>query len=203
MFAASHSDRQGWDAQLQETFGTASRDFALDQAGHLANLVGGDPKRPSYRLLVNSILAAVAGLQPKDELTAMLAVQMVATHSLALDLVNRAKRHSELLPFEATGNMAVKLLRTFTMQVEAMEKLRRGGEQTVRVEHVHVHSGGQAVVGNVTHVPNGGGGGHSKINGQSHEANEQTPRAIAVTPGTQMWSENTSRDAVPVEGSAR
>jgi hypothetical protein len=33
--------------------------------------------------------------------------------------------------------------------VEALAKLRRGGEQTVRVEHVHVHEGGQAIVGNV------------------------------------------------------
>ena len=35
--------------------------------------------------------------------------------------------------------MAIKLLRTYTAQLEALAKLRRGGEQTVRVEHVHVH----------------------------------------------------------------
>jgi len=50
--------------------------------------------------------------------------------------------------------MANKLLRAFAMQTEALAKLKRGGEQTVRVEHVHVHPGAQAIVGAV----NGGGG---------------------------------------------
>src|SRR5262249_40010389 len=36
-------------------------------------------------------------------------------------------------------NMAIKLPRTYTAQLEALAKLRRGGEETVRVEHVHVH----------------------------------------------------------------
>jgi radical SAM superfamily enzyme with C-terminal helix-hairpin-helix motif len=36
------------------------------------------------------------------------------------------------------------------MQVDALANLRRGGRQKVTVEHVHVHPGAQAVVGNVT-----------------------------------------------------
>ncbi len=31
------------------------------------------------------------------------------------------------------------LLRTYTAQIEALAKLRRGGEQRVRVEHVELH----------------------------------------------------------------
>ena len=42
--------------------------------------------------------------------------------------------------------------------------MQRGGEQTVRVEHVHVYPGGQAVVGNVTH----GGRGDGKCDNQPH-----------------------------------
>jgi hypothetical protein len=42
-------------------------------------------------------------------------------------------------------------MRTFTMQVEALARKRRKGEQNVTVKHVHVHAGGQAVVGNVSH----------------------------------------------------
>ena len=42
------------------------------------------------------------------------------------------------------------LLRTFATQVEALKKYRSKGEQHCTVEHVHVHSGGQAVVGAVT-----------------------------------------------------
>ena len=57
------------------------------------------------------------------------------------------------------GNVASKLLRTYTAQVEALAKLRRKGEQKVRVEHVHVHPGGQAIVGAVNHTPGPGIGG--------------------------------------------
>ena len=50
-----------------------------------------------------------------------------------------------------------KLTRTFAAQVEALKRYRTGGEQKVTVEHVTVNSGGQAIVGNVTHgkVTNG------------------------------------------------
>ena len=39
--------------------------------------------------------------------------------------------------------MANTRLRTFAVQLVALAKLLRGGEQTVRVEHVHVHAGGR------------------------------------------------------------
>ncbi len=41
-------------------------------------------------------------------------------------------------------------LRLFNDQLEAMQKLKgKTGQQRVTVEHVHVHKGGQAVVGTV------------------------------------------------------
>lgn len=38
----------------------------------------------------------------------------------------------------------------FATQVEALRRLRSGGSQFVRVEHVHVNDGGCAIVGNVS-----------------------------------------------------
>ena len=35
------------------------------------------------------------------------------------------------------------------MQMEMFRRLRTGGQQFVRVEHVYVNDGGQAVIGNV------------------------------------------------------
>ena len=49
--------------------------------------------------------------------------------------------------------MANKFMRTFTSQVEALAKLRRGGEQIVK--HVYVQEGGQAVIAGT--VNTGGG----------------------------------------------
>ena len=40
-----------------------------------------------------------------------------------------------------------------TQQGEASCRLRNGGSQIVRVEHVHVNEGGQTVIGNVNSVP--------------------------------------------------
>ena len=36
--------------------------------------------------------------------------------------------------------------------MDALAKLRRGGEQRVVVEHVHIHAGRRAIVGAVTHT---------------------------------------------------
>jgi hypothetical protein len=37
----------------------------------------------------------------------------------------------------------------YAQQMAALDKHRGRGQQKVTVEHVHVHSGGQAIVGNV------------------------------------------------------
>jgi hypothetical protein len=53
---------------------------------------------------------------------------------------------------------AIRLMRVFSEQVEAVQKLKgKAGQQRVTVEHVHVHEGGQAIVGTVT--PRGPGRG--------------------------------------------
>ena len=54
--------------------------------------------------------------------------------------------------------MLNKLGRTFAAQVEALKKYRSSGEQNIKVQHVTVNEGGQAIVGNVQ----AGGGGYEK-----------------------------------------
>jgi len=44
---------------------------------------------------------------------------------------------------------AARLMRTYVAQVEAFRHLRQAGSQFMRVEHVHVNEGGQALIGNV------------------------------------------------------
>jgi hypothetical protein len=144
-------------------------------------------------------LAVIDGARPRDEIEAMLVGQMAVTHAFALELMGRARRVEEIQQFDSAGNMAVKLLRTYVMQAEALAKLRRGGEQTVRVEHVHVYPGGQAVVGNVTAQPVGGGG--EENGGQAHATND--PRALAFAPGSPVWSADPKREALPVASGAR
>jgi hypothetical protein len=45
------------------------------------------------------------------------------------------------------GNYAIKLLRLQGEMIQTFDRYRRGNKQTVEVRHVHIHSGGQGVVG--------------------------------------------------------
>ena len=56
----------------------------------------------------------------------------------------------------AKGAAAARLLRAYAAQVETWRRLRNGGSQLVRVEHVHVNEGGQALIGNVKSTPGPG-----------------------------------------------
>ena len=194
-----HNDARGWLIRMGEAFGTTSDDFAMSQLNLVANVASTGTTPEAQEASLNSMLAAVSSVQPRDEVEGMLAVQMAATHTLAMDLMGRTKRAQHLEQQESHGNMAIKLLRTYTAQIEALAKLRRGGEQTVRVEHVHVHPGAQAIVGNVNH-PGGGGGTHRSVD-QPHAPID--PQAVAFAPGAPVWCQDPRREPVSVPGSER
>jgi hypothetical protein len=195
---ASHNDGRGWLLLLADKLGSSSTEFALEQLNLLMRTTKADLAPADKMTAVNSMLAAVAGVQPQNETEGALAVQMAATHHLAMTFLERAKQAQQIPAFESNGNMAAKLLRTYTAQVEALAKLRRGGNQTVRVEHVHVHSGGQAIVGNVTHP--GGGGGDKRNADQPHApgAEHDKTRRLTTKPVAPVWSEDAQREPVPV-----
>jgi len=107
-----------------------------------------DPNRGAKKL--NVIAALMQGIAPRDEIEGMLAAQMVATHNTAMMILRDAGNGKWIDNIEKCTSMATKLLRTFTAQMEALKKYRSKGEQKVIVEHVHVHQGGQAIVGAIT-----------------------------------------------------
>jgi hypothetical protein len=180
-----HADGSGWQAHLTDAFGTTSQEFAYLSLMQMINAVASREDLVSPNI-VNAVVAAVDGVRPNTEIEAMLACQMTVTHAFAMDLLGRANRAQHVEARVSDGSLAVKLLRTYTAQVEALAKLQRGGAQTVRVEHVHVHAGGQAVVGNIHSL---GGGG---LKGR------EQPHAVGYAPSTPMPSADTSGHALPV-----
>ena len=103
------------------------------------------------------ITGAVRSIAPRDALEALLAVQMVRTHNLALQYLELAgSKNQTVTGIEMFSNFANRLLRTFTAQMETLKSYRTKGEQRVEVKHVHVNRGGQAVVGTVNHTTGGG-----------------------------------------------
>src|SRR5277367_118968 len=87
---------------------------------------------------------------PKDEIEGALAVQMACTHTAAMAVLDRlgggGGTERRVI---ALASAAARLLRAYATQVEVLRRLLHGGHQYVRVEHVHVNNGGQAVIGNV------------------------------------------------------
>ena len=119
----------------------------------------------------------------------MLAAHMAVTNIALLELVARTRGAIEGHPYEGKGikrldvlgNLTNKFMRTYTMQVEALARRRRKGDQNITVKHVHVHAGGQAIVGNVSHRD---GRGLIKNDQQPYEHAEEEPttRAISDSP---------------------
>ena len=93
-------------------------------------------------------LATISGIGPKDELEGLLAVQMMGVHSLAVKYLTRASRKDQTPEeMDANINRATKLLRTFTSQMEALNRNRGKISQPMVVGNVNVNDGGQAIVG--------------------------------------------------------
>ena len=78
-----------------------------------------------------------------------LVIQMACTHSAAMAVLSRLGGAAGDRTVAAMASAAARLLRPYATQVEALRRLRNGGSQTLRVEHVHVNEGGQALIGNV------------------------------------------------------
>ena len=87
---------------------------------------------------------------PRTPLEAMLISQMAAAHAHAMDMFAGA-RNCGMHEVEISRlKMAEKLMRSFAASLDVLERSRRKGHQSVKVEHVHVNAGGQAIVGCVS-----------------------------------------------------
>jgi hypothetical protein len=122
--------------RLLEAFGTRDLDFLNGLVRQLCNV--GSIGKTADEDGLNFMLSVVKGIEPRDQVEAMLAAQMAATHNATMTFARRLAH---------VDNLA------------QQDRYRNAGEQTVRVEHVTVNEGGRAIVGNVSH---GGRGSREK-----------------------------------------
>ncbi len=133
---------------------------------------------------------ALMGIGPNDELEGMMAAQLIAAHNAAMECYRRAMIGEQTFEGRRENlNQANKLSRTWATLLEALNKHRGKGQQKMTVEHVHVHAGGQAVVGTVE-AP--GGGVSAKSKGQPHA------KRIAHAPEPVLRSADEEGEPVPV-----
>lgn len=163
-----------------------------NQAMQALWLNNSDPEERKKQL--EATISALIGIAPNDELEGMMAAQLIAAHNAAMECYRRAMIGEQTFE-DRRENLAQanKLSRTYAALLEALNRHRGKGQQKVTVEHVHVHSGGQAVVG-VVGTP--GGGDRAKSEDQPHA------KQIAHAPQPTMWREDTVREPMPIAGDA-
>ena len=146
---------------------------------------------------LSATLAALIGIAPKDELEGMMAAQLVAAHNAAMECYRRAMIGEQSFEGPCSNlTQANKLSRTYAALVEALNRHRGKGQQKVTVEHVHVHAGGQAVVGMVAAPGQPGGGDASTFKEQPHA--KQIAAHITHAPEPALPCPDPQRDAVPI-----
>jgi hypothetical protein len=144
-------DGQGkiWWERLKKALGTVSSDFVNASLLQL-QLAAQLPSSGISEIGMNAALAMVEAAAPRNEIEGALAVQMACTHTAAVSVLARfGSGGASERRVVALASAAARLLRAYSVQVEALRRLRHGSDQYVRVEHVHVSDGGQAVIGNV------------------------------------------------------
>jgi hypothetical protein len=182
------------ESKLKHIGGSQSDTFNTVLANHVLNtlwLTSFDQEGQDK--LRSASIAALTWIGPRDELEGMLAAQMVAAHNAAMECYRRAMIPEQTHEGRKHAlDYANKLSRTYTTLLEALNRHRGKGQQKVTVEHVHVHAGGQAIVGAVET----GGGGASENQGQPHA------KALSHAPVAPLWSEDPERESVPVASDA-
>lgn len=144
--------------------GKGKRRFG-SRSPHVANLLINQMVRVTFNLVphgeegAHQVLDLVDGIGPRDETEGLLVIQMIASHSIAMEYARKAMAANDPTFAERWTNLSVKSMRTYTTQMEALNRYRGKGQQKVTVEHVTVNHGGQAIVGGVSHTGGAAGGG--------------------------------------------
>ena len=103
---------------------------------------------------VASAMEAEQAIGPRDSLEGMLAHQMAAVHTAAMQALDKAFFRDEPEARAKLLNAAARLLETYQRGLLTLHRIRSDGVQNIHVHHVHVGEGGQAIVGSV-HGPGG------------------------------------------------
>ncbi len=134
-------------------FGVLDWDLFTYGLAHAVEFGTSDSKKSMEDLLrkSNAAIAFLGEVEPKDSIEFLLSSQMFAIHDLSMTMSKRAA-NSDQTPeaIDRNINRLTKLMRTYTAQMEALNKYRNKGKQKITVQHVNVNEGGQAVVGDVT-----------------------------------------------------
>jgi hypothetical protein len=137
----------------------------------------------------SATVRGLIGIGPRDELEGMIAAQLLAAHNAAMECYRRAMLGEQTFEgWREALSQANKLSRTYSVLLDALNRHRGKGQQKVTVEHVHVHSGGQAIVGMVE---------GPALDSSSEPERQPNAKQIAYAPQPAMRSPNPEPEVVP------
>ena len=109
-------------ALLGDAFASADDDFINGIVSQLVS-VGGRGQDINERGL-NFMLSVIKGIEPRDQLEAMLAAQMAAVHVASMTFAHRLAHVDNIAQQDSAERAFNKLTRTFTTQMEALNRYR-------------------------------------------------------------------------------
>lgn len=138
--------------------GSESKEFSTILANQAVNTVwlkSSDEDKTTQSI---GCIHAMMGFEPKDAVEGMMTAQMVALHNAVMECFRRAMVPEQTIEGRENNlRYGNKCAVTFSAMLDALSRYRGNvSEQKMTVEHVHVHSGGQAIVGNVSNKEGGG-----------------------------------------------
>lgn len=145
-----------------ETFASGSPEYTNRRVEQLTNAARARKDLGTESLM--SDLAFVTGGGAQNTIQSTLLTQMAATHNAAMAALNMSMRTEYVDQLTQVGNLANRLLNTYSRQAETLARLQRDGTQTVKHIHIDNRHGGQAVVTDAIQT----GGVNGKRERQSH-----------------------------------
>jgi hypothetical protein len=178
--------------KIKEVGGGNDDRWNMRVANHLlGSLPGAHSGAKGIDETANATLAGLVQINPNDPIEGMLATHMISAHESALSLRRRAWHPEQSFIVRAKFlELADKATRSLVMLVDALDRHRGKGQQTVVVKHVTVNAE-QAVVADKVVT---GGGVRSR-----HDEQPPAQAAIAHASGSAMpcpLQEN--RHAMPI-----
>ena len=140
------NDETLWQARLSKALGVTDPQVI----GNVLSQLGSCSPDGNVEQMLNLALELLDEVKPRSPVETLLLVQMTSLHTVGLDLLRRANTPT-MTPQESSLllHRANQLCRTYMAGMETLQRCRKGGQQKMTVEHVHVNAGGQAVVGSV------------------------------------------------------
>ena len=147
-FSIDHPDPARGEQLMATALGVADRDAMEGLLRQLvrASVSGGRPDAVN----VSFMMSMVQSIKPRDAVEAMLVTQMVSVHVMAMRCAHQLANADDVARHDSAARALGRLARTFTAQIEALNRYRSHGEPAITVQNVSVGDGGKAIVGNVT-----------------------------------------------------